>query len=218
MIKYIRRAIGWLLRRATRPLLRTLTNEDPWERLDMKVPLRSYGPGSFHDFSWYFEGESSVSVATLTDVQDWLLACEYARDPDLFNEADFWQHPRTFEQIRRGDCEDHALWAWRKLIELDYDADLVTGRSLPWEPGRRERGHAWVVFRRDGETYLFETSAKSREEMVRPLSAVAAEYRPEFGVDRARARFAYHGVLITMREREFGTGRPKPNVGSNMSS
>ena len=197
-----------------RPFLRNLTSEDPWERVDIKVPLRSYGLGSVHDFSWYFEGESSVPVTTLDDIQEWLLACEYTRDPDLFNEADFWQHPRTFEQIRRGDCEDHALWAWRKLIELGYDADLVAGRSLPWVPGRNERGHAWVVFRHEGKTYLFETATKTRTSMVRPLAAVAAEYRPEFGVDRTRSRFAYNGVLITMREREFGTREKTPNAGS----
>jgi hypothetical protein len=197
-----------------RPFLRNLTSEDPWERVDIKVPLRSYGLGSVNDFAWYFEGDSSVTVATIDDIQQWLLACEYVRDPDLFNEADFWQHPRTFEQIRRGDCEDHALWAWRKLIELGYDADLVAGRSLPWVPGRHERGHAWVVFRHEGETYLFETATKSRAHMVRPLSTVASGYRPEFGVDRTRTRFAYNGVLITMREREFGTGSAEPNVGS----
>ena len=209
MINYVRRAVRWLARRATRPLLRKLTSEDPWERLDINVPLRSYGPGAVHDFSWYFEGESSVSVATLDDILEWLLTCEYARDPDLFNEADFWQHPRTFEQIRRGDCEDHALWAWRKLVELGYDADLVAGRTLPWVPGRNERGHAWVVFRRDGETYLFETAAKTRAEMVRPLATAAAEYRPEFGVDHTRARFAYNGLLLSIRDREFGTGASK---------
>jgi hypothetical protein len=45
----------------------------------------------------------------------------------LFGEADFWQHPSTFERLRTGDCEDFAVWAWRKLIELGYDVDLVAG-------------------------------------------------------------------------------------------
>src|SRR5690348_3236184 len=46
--------------------------------------------------------------------------CEYVRDP--VHERDFWQHPKTFEQLRKGDCEDHALWAWRKLTELGISA------------------------------------------------------------------------------------------------
>src|SRR5205085_1473130 len=68
-------------------------------------------------FAWYFEGQSAVTVGSVDDVCEWLLECEYVHDPELFHEPDFWQHPRTFERLRKGDCEDHALWAWRKLVE-----------------------------------------------------------------------------------------------------
>jgi hypothetical protein len=184
---------------------------DPWERVDYGVPIRHYGRGAKHDFSWYFEGESLVRIETIDDVVDWLLECEYVQDPELFHEPDFWQHPRTFERLRRGDCEDHALWAWRKLIELGYDAELVSGRFLPWQPGvsGQECGHAWVIFRRDEERYLFETTSKDRSRVIRPLADAAAGYRPEYGVDRSKQRFAFYGVLLTMREREFGLPRPE---------
>jgi hypothetical protein len=43
---------------------------------------------------------------------------------------------------------------------------------------------------------------------VRPLAEAAAEYRPEFGVDRARQRFAFNGFFHTLREREFGVPDP----------
>lgn len=186
-------------------MLRVIPTPDPWERVGYRVPTRKFGPGSTHDFAWYFEGKSTVSVSSLDDIEEWLLGCEYVSDPDLFRVDDYWQHPQTFEQIRRGDCEDHALWAWRKLIELGYDADLVAGRCLPWTPGvpGDDRTHAWVIFRRGGESYVFETTSKIKEQMVRLLSQVAGEYRPELGVDRYRKSFAFGGALVTMREREF---------------
>jgi hypothetical protein len=206
MPRWLRQALYWALRPAWRLLLRTLPPDDPWERLDFRVPVRHYGLGARHDFAWYFEGDSAVTVTALDDIQDWLLGCEYVHDRELFHEPDFWQHPRTFEQFRKGDCEDHALWAWRKLLELGYDADLVAGRCLPWDPAvpEKDRGHVWVIFRRDGETFLFEAASKAKDHMVRLLAAAAPGYRPEFGVDRTRQRFAFNGILLTMREREFG--------------
>ena len=160
-----------------------------------------YGGGSRRDFTWYFEGESAVSVKSLDEIQEWLLGCEYAHDMALFQERDFWQHPRTFEQLRRGDCEDHALWAWRKCVELGIDAELVSGQQLS-ESGVSEEhsGHVWVVLKRDDQLYLFETAAKSKDRMLKPLNDVRAEYRPEVGVDSSKNRFAYLGFLLTLKE------------------
>jgi hypothetical protein len=143
VLSALSRILYWTLRPAWRLILRVLPHEDPWTRLQYRVPVHRYGLGAKHDFAWYFEGDSGVSAENIGDVCDWLLSCEYVRDPELFHEADFWQHPRTFEQLRRGDCEDHALWAWRKLVELGYDADLVSGRQLPWDPDdpRDQGGH-----------------------------------------------------------------------------
>jgi hypothetical protein len=161
-----------------------------------------YGGGARQDFGWYFEGKSSVSVTSIGEIQDWLVGCEYAEDMELFQEGDFWQHPRTFERLRRGDCEDHALWAWRKLVELGYDAELVSGQQLSESGGVTiASGHVWVVFKQGEETFVFETAAKSKDRMLKPLQNVRNEYRPEAGVDAARRRFAYYGYLLTMRER-----------------
>jgi hypothetical protein len=195
-----------MLRPGWRLLVRALPREDAWGRVDHRIPLRHFGPGARHDFEWYFEGESAVEAKTLDDVLAWLLGCEYQTDLELFHERDFWQHPRTFEKLRRGDCEDHALWAWRKLLEIGIDADFVSGRSLPWQPGvdGGERGHAWVIFRDNGQTFVLESVAKAKERMVQPLADAASQYRPEFGVDRNRKRFAFNGYFLTLREREFG--------------
>jgi len=98
------------------------------------------------------------------------------------------------------------LWAWRKLLELGYDAELVSGRTLPWQPGvaEAEHGHVWVIFRREEQTYLLEAVSKHRDRVIQRLDEVKAHYRPEYGVDRHRRRFAFNGALHTMREREFG--------------
>ena len=202
----IRRALRAVLRPLFVALLRRFPPADPWERIEQALPLRSYGSGARFEFAWYFDGDSAIAVASLDDVRAWLAECEYVTDPHLFQEGDFWQHPRTFEQLRKGDCEDHAIWAWRKLLDLGYDADLVVGRCLPWKPG--EGRHAWVVFRdAEGAEYLFETVAKG-EGAIRPLGEVRERYLPEVGVARDRRRFAYSGYLIAMRRWHLGGEQP----------
>ena len=195
------------------PLARLLRGRaparDPWERYDYHVPPTAFGSGNRHDIAWYFEGDSTVRVSSLDEIQDWLLGCEYVDDTALFNETDFWQHPRTFEQLRRGDCEDHALWAWRKLIELGADADLVTGSVLQSSEATVERGgHAWILVREREETFVFETVAKSKARMLRPLVEVRDHYRPEYGVDRERRYYAFYGALVAFNEaKDRGTRR-----------
>jgi Bacterial transglutaminase-like cysteine proteinase BTLCP len=204
----LRPAIARLLAPLARLVTRRLPVRDAWERYDYRVPLSAFGSGNRHEFGWYFEGESSVAVASLDEVQEWLLACEYVQDESLFNEPDFWQHPRTFEQLRRGDCEDHALWAWRKLVELGYDADLVSGTVLRATEDTAERGgHVWVMLRENGERLVFEAVAKAKSRMVRPLEEVRDRYRPEFGVDRQRQRYAFNGALLAFNEHRSSSTR-----------
>ena len=200
-----RRALRFLLWPVARLLLRNLTVDNPWERFEYQAPLHVFGGGSRRDFSWYFEGESTVTIRSLEEVQEWLAGCDYAHDPHLFQEDDFWQHPRTFEHLKKGDCEDFALWAWRKLVELGYDADLVVGRCVPPEsPGSR---HAWIVFRRDGETFVFEPGWRDQERRIRVLADVRDQYIPEFGVGPDRKRFAFAGYLFYVRDMVSRTKR-----------
>ena len=156
--------------------------------------MHYFGEGSRHDFAWYFEGESRIRAESLDDMLDWLAECAYECDPDLFHEDDHWQHPCTFERMRAGDCEDHALWAWRKLVELGYDADLVSGNHAG-------NGHVWVLFTRGGEEFLLEATAKERARMVRPLSEARGDYTPAFGVNRERRTFAFTGFMLDAHQR-----------------
>jgi len=197
----------------TRPfyrwLLRVITPIDSWERLPHRLAAARFG--SRQEFDWYLRGESAVPVASIDEIVAWLVDCEYASDQSLFGKRDHWQHPTTFERLRRGDCEDHALWAWRKLRELGIDADFVVGRQLydDAEIPATKGAHAWVVFRREGQEFLLEAVATSASRMIRPLSAVAAQYRPEYGIGSDMKTFAFAGMAETHYETEFRTRRKR---------
>jgi hypothetical protein len=189
----------YLSKPIARLLLRTLPLEDPWQRFASAVPLGVYGLGARRDFNWYFEGESAVQVRSIGEVQEWLLGCAYVSDPNLFQEADFWQHPCTFEQLRKGDCEDFSLWAWRKLVRLGYDAEFVAGRCVQPGCAETDHGHTWVVFRENGAVYLFDPTIRACAHMIRPLDTVRCEYIPEVSVDQHFTRYAYAGYYLRRR-------------------
>jgi hypothetical protein len=171
----VKRILSWLVRPFYRWALRSTPPVDPWERVWYHPPPSRLAAASRQRFDWYLRGESSAPVQSVDDIVDWLLDCEYASDEALFGKPDHWQHPTTFERLRRGDCEDHALWAWRKLLELGIDAEFVVGRQLYADPEipASEGGHAWVLFRKDGETFLLEAVAAASSRMIQPLATVS---------------------------------------------
>lgn len=168
---------------------------DPWRRLDLKPPLGAYGPGAVVEFHEYLRRESRVAVDTPEQAAEWLLTCRYASDEELLAEADAWLHPSTLELVRCGDCEDFALWGWRKLVELGIDADFVVGMHADHE-GRAAR-HAWVTYRRDGTAWMFEAVERSLSRMFQPLDEVREFYVPQVGVARDASRHAYAGLFAT---------------------
>jgi hypothetical protein len=183
----IQRAVGW----------RTV-QQDPWQRVACTVPLSAYGRGARRGFRWYFRGTSRVAVQSVEDVLDWLGTCSYIRDEALFFEADYWQHPCTLEHLRKGDCEDFALWAWRKLAELGECVEFVAGRCRRSAAAAEDTpgdGHTWVHLRRDDAVLLLDPTMPSPSSMLRPLDAVRDDYLPEVSVEASFARFAYVGYL-----------------------
>lgn len=195
----IRRAFARLLRPLWELAVRHLPIDDPWERLATRPKLHMYGSGARLDFAAYLQGETIVAVGSLEEVQDWLLGCRYEHDDVLFGESDFWQHPSTFERLRAGDCEDYAVWAWRKLIELGENVDLVAGWCV--REGELDGRHAWLLLRRDDVEFVFEPVARDRQQMLRPLAEVRDSYIPQFGVDRHGKRFAFSGYILGERRR-----------------
>ena len=202
----LRRCLGWLLRPMRRLLFRHVPVGDPWEPVtSLLVTPQIFGPGSFRMFRWYFEGQSAVQARTVDDVCRWLSECQYLSDHELFNETDFWQHPRTFENLRKGDCEDHALWAWRKLVELGHQAELFVGQWFEGGGEEHDR-HAWVVFEESGERFVLEAVIKDETAMIRRLPDVCAEYAPHFSVDATFTMRSHAGYLLYLKERERRRG------------
>ena len=167
-------------------------------------PSAAFGPGSLCPFNRYFEGESHVRAASIEAAIDWLSGCEYVSDMDQFNECDRWQAPCEFERSRRGDCEDFALWAWRKLSEIGVDAEFYVGRVVMNDGSNDEsdqdtdcdRQHAWVVYRSGLEEFLFEPAAGNMDAMVRLLSDVQDDYVPHFSVNRRFKTSAFVGCIL----------------------
>jgi hypothetical protein len=184
-----------MLSRFTRVASGLTAPESPWDRVAVAVPAQAFGPGSGRHFSHYLHGESSVRVDTIDDMVEWLLQCQYVTDVDLFREGDLWQHPSAFEALRRGDCEDFALWTWRKLGEVGIEAEFYVGHVRFHSEFMTGRQHAWVVYRIDGDEFLFEPAAKSRERMIRLLDDARDDYVPHFAVDRRFRTFAFGGCM-----------------------
>jgi hypothetical protein len=134
---------------------------DPWDRLDGTAVLAAHFGAAERDFGRYFDGACAVRVESLEEMQVWLEGCEYATDIETFKRPDVWQHPSHFEDRRRGDCEDFALWAWRRLVELGYDAELVMGLDRRRGDGLGRR-HVWIRFRREGGEYVYEPTERDR--------------------------------------------------------
>jgi hypothetical protein len=166
------------------------------------VPTTAFGPGSRRPFAEYFEGDSSVRVQSIDDIVSWLQGCEYVTDVELFHERDYWQHPSAFEQRRCGDCEDFALWAWRKLAEIGVDADFCVGSVISLDESPEiDRQHAWVVFRAGDTAYLFEPAARIGSLMIRPLADAIHEYVPHFAVNHRFETQAFAGCASESHRR-----------------
>ena len=163
----------------------------PWSKRAVCIAPKYFGPGSQHNFNWYLQRDSTVTVHSIGEICRWLHACEYMTDLDQFRTIDYWQHPTEFEQTRRGDCEDHALWAWRKLIELEYAAEFMVGTSYRNNPAGEY--HAWVVFIRKDRRYLLE-SAYKQAQMIAPLAEAQRFYDPDYGVDQRLQTYSYRAA------------------------
>jgi hypothetical protein len=154
----------------------------------------------------YLEGDTEVDADQLADLRAWLEDCEYAHDSLEFGHVDYWSHPNEFETRRRGDCDDHAVWAWREMQRLGIDAELVVG--LAPAPGLRPaQAHAWVRFEAFDETWNFETTAKGDGGCLLPVDEAARwGYVPWFGIDQDLQVWSYSVPAPGMLgERQYDT-------------
>ena len=95
----------------------------------MEVPGHRLRPGSrcaVHPA--ISRAQSCVPASSIDDIVGWLGTCEYVSDDRSVPRARRLAGAVRFERRQRGDCEDFALWAWRKLIEIGVDAEFFVGR------------------------------------------------------------------------------------------
>ncbi len=198
----LRTALRRFRRRLLRPFygiaLRLAPPYEAWTPIDgVQISVQAFGEGSIHPFSSYFEGTLRTPIGTIDDVMQWLRGCRYEADVQQFGVADFWLPPIEFEKSRRGDCDEHALWAWRALSELGVEARLFSGLLVKSSSLRLH--HLWVVMRLDGEDVVMEATAKGREPMLIPLTAARDIYQPFCSVDRQFRVQCFGGLLLYLQ-------------------
>jgi hypothetical protein len=120
----------------------------------------------------------------LPDLGRFLSGCKYVSDQEQFGQRDYWQPPELFEESKKGDCEDFALWTWRQLLHMNYPARIAFGAA-----GRYGEGHAWLTFERDGKTYLLEPLS-SLVGMVLPRLSIL-KYKPKFSMSWDGSKVSY---------------------------
>jgi transglutaminase-like cysteine proteinase BTLCP len=111
----------------------------------------------------------------MEEIRSFLSTCRYVSDREQFGVNDYWMRPEDFERVRRGDCDDFALWTWRQLLGLGYSARFVTGSA-----GRYGTGHAWVSFRVNDRVFIVEPLLARRPKFPR---LETLRYRPPVSVE-----------------------------------
>ncbi|RJP18597.1 MAG: hypothetical protein C4520_14280 [Candidatus Abyssobacteria bacterium SURF_5] len=132
----------------------------------------------------YLNRPLSVKCSNLDEVHCFLRQCRYVSDLKQFGQRDYWMPPEDFEIKKKGDCEDFALWTWRQLMALGYEARLVLGTR-----GRYGSGHAWVTFTDDERIFLVEPCLAWLSKKLPRFSVL--RYKPELSVTYSGDRLRY---------------------------
>jgi hypothetical protein len=137
--------------------------------------LRRKAPHPTFPMGRYVSQPLTIHCATIDEIREFLRGCRAVSDKELFGKEEYWQPPEEFEKRKAGDCEDFALWTWRQLLMLGFDARVVFGMH-----GRYGIGHAWVMFFENGKCFLVEPQARSLGRKLPRLSTLP--YHPKFSV------------------------------------
>lgn len=158
--------------------LASLVRDDP--------RVRAYDTRKGRSLSKSFEHYLEATLRPLArweEVRDFLTGCLYAKDDVEHARRDVWLHPEDFERSLKGDCEDHALWAFVQLVRLKWDVRFTVGI---WDGV----GHAWLTVYREAKIFLLEATEKRGERILFEATS-RAPYEPVWSVD-ARLRFYVH--------------------------
>lgn len=130
-------------------------------------------------------------------MRKFLSQCKRVTDKEQFDRDDYWQPPEDFEQTKKGDCDDFALWTWGQFLALGYDARFVVGRH-----GRYGIGHARVEFFKDGKCYLVEPQMSGVGEQLPRLATF--RYRPTISVAWNSAKISFYAHQHRKYDPHFG--------------
>ena len=152
------------------------------------VPYSQFSSGAGKKWSLYLNDDTAVTVNSLAEIQSWLSSCKYMLDQDQFGKVEHWVTPSEFEKTKLGDCEDHALWAWHKLYQLNIPAEFVVGTN---DNGNGKWvGHAWVMLKISGLLHVLEATNKNGRMFV-PWEDVKNRYKLRVGVNHDLKTFEY---------------------------
>jgi hypothetical protein len=135
-----------------------------------------------HPWNRYFNRPLRRKPTTLHDLARFLSGCRYLSDRRSRSRDDYWEPPDEFEIRRKGDCDDHAVYAWRVLTDLGYATRLILGEF-------RGECHAWVHVAVHGRYYLIEPTWKHRG------WPSPADFKPLWSIQKIGQEFAFfhHG-------------------------
>lgn len=126
-------------------------------------------------FGRYVSQPVTFKCQTFADMRKFLIGCRQGSDEKFFGKKDHWLPPDEFEKLKKGDCDDFAMWTWRQLLEMGYSARFVVGRF-----GRYGAGHAWATFADGGKTFIAD-GTRAPFGMTLP-KLYALSYHPTYSV------------------------------------
>ena len=144
--------------------------------------VRRASLGNTHPWRRYFNKRLHYHPRSLQELLEFLRGCTYLSDRATRSCRDFWEPPDLFDTRRSGDCEDHALWAWRCLVDMGVESRLVLGMTCG-------EGHAWVHVFAGGRCWLLEATQKWRGHPRSEYGGSWSElYTPWWSVQRQSPR------------------------------
>jgi len=131
----------------------------------------------------YLDCNVNYYFKNLKELQAFLATCSYVSDSDQYKIEDYWSTPNDFESKKKGDCEDFALYTWRQLLHMEYDARFVLGNV------GKDKGHAWCTAVIKGKNYIIEP-LQSKLPFL-PIFFFE-KYKPAISVSYEDNKLAYH--------------------------
>jgi hypothetical protein len=143
-----------------------------------------------YSFTQYLNSNIDYYYPNLKLLQDFLKECSYVSDEEHFGKNDFWMLPNSFENEKKGDCEDFAIYTWRQLYKMGYDSRLVIGTT-----GKDTKWHAWCTAKKNGKAYLIDPVRAGYPFL---LTSLIRNYQPHysFGVFDNSVKYYYHSENI----------------------